>query len=153
MISDIFQEIRERSIYISEVQKHVHDVLVAFQQDAHLQGQSISIESCDPDVNGGYLELIQRGPKQDNRVTVEINTLGNVRILRAFSEKGSLEDRRAHELHALDFETASVSAATNVLLAIADEHGGFVGTSLGAFLEAKAFDNRPHAHIPEPPQA
>ena len=148
MINQIFQNIRQRTEYISEVQSHVLNVLRSFQKDALKQGVDISIEAVDPDVTGGYLELEEVGTTQKSRVTVEINSLGEVRILRAFSDRSSVEETQDYETRPLDLNMPPISAATNVLLAIADDHSGFVGTSLETFLETRVFGS---AQAPQQP--
>lgn len=143
MISDIFQDIRQRNEYVSEVQRYVLDVLYSFQKDALKQGANISIDAADPNVTGGYLELVETGATQNSRVTVEVSSLGEMRILRAFSDHNSFDETQSYVTRVLDMEMPPISSATDVLLAIADDHTGFIGTSLGTFLEAQAFNARP----------
>lgn len=149
VISDIFQEIRKRTKYVSEVQSHIHAVLAAFQQDARSQGRRIKFAASPPDTaTGGTVELTELPDQAGNSssVILEINCTGDVLIWR-----NNTVDHRSEpdevERRPLNLSQPAVSTAVDVLLIMADDHRGYVGTSLEHFLNASAL-NQALEHTP-----
>ena len=156
MISDIFQEIRERTDYVSEVQSHIHAVLAAFQQDAANQGRRIKFAASPPDTaTGSTVELTELRDRDGNSssIVLEINCAGDILIWRNNTIEHRPEPDEV-ERRPLDFSKTPISTAVDILLIMADDHRGFVGSTLESFLDASALGQEPNkshgVQAPEP---
>lgn len=155
MISYIFQEIRERTEYVSEVQSHIHAVLAAFQQDAQRQGRRIKFAASPSDtVTGSTVELTELPDQAGNSsgIVLEINCAGDVLIWRNNTIEHRPEPDEV-ERRSLDLSQPALRTATTVLLIMANDHRGFVGTSLEHFLNASALgQDHQSKNTPTPPE-
>lgn len=156
MISNIFQEIRQRTEYVSEVQSHIHAVLAAFQQDAQNQGRRIKFAASFPDsATGSTVELTEviNGEGNGSNINLEINCTGDALIWRSNTIRHRPEQDEV-ERRPLDFSKAPLSTAVDVLLIMADDHRGFIGSKLESFLDAAALGQAPdkshEVQAPEP---
>ena len=151
MISEVFQEIRERSTYVSEVRKYVFEVLKDFQADAQQQGVRIIVAEGIADVTGESLDLSERGKEESSTISLEINSTGNVLLWRRHTRGLKSEiDEPEHRL--IDMSKPAVSTAAEILLAMAGDHRGFVGSTLENYLQSATSDQAPsHTSTFTPP--
>lgn len=149
---DLFQEIRGRVEYIAEVQRYIHSVLDEFQRDARNQGKRIKFSAGPPDTaTGSTVELTELPDQQGNRssITLEINCTGDVVIWRDNTVDHHTEPDEV-ERRSLNFSQPPLSTAVDVLLIMADDHRGFVGSELENFLNVSVLGQAPERLAPVP---
>ena len=101
MVAKVFEEMRWRTNYLSEVQKHVLGVLHEFLADAVNNGNQIEIKDTSASVMGPTIEIKESGKKKSS-IYAEIYTTGHVEIMRECSVNGK-SGEAIEERHLIDF--------------------------------------------------
>jgi hypothetical protein len=133
MITDVLQEIKHRAEYVAEVRAHVCEVLGQFQQDAEAKGAKMSLVLDTPGPSGASIELSEKTSRSNSSIYAEINTTGDIVIMRQ-NNLGGPPEAAESERRPLDLTKDPISTAADVLLILADDHLGYVGSSLESFL-------------------
>ena len=146
MSAGIFKEIENRISYVSEVHSLVTEILTEFTERTALHGGNVAIKTDAPDLAGATLTLTQQGAEPSS-IYAEINTAGDVRISRRNPDSGSLREIDS-ETRFLDFSQPPIASATDIVLALAQDHRGYVGAVLEAYLAQEFKPNAETSHAP-----
>ncbi|MEW7006739.1 hypothetical protein [Lentilitoribacter sp. EG35] len=132
MVAKVFEEMKWRKNYLTEVQEHVLGVLHEFRADAANNGNKIEIEDTAATVMGPTIEIKESGERKSS-IYAEIYTTGDIEIMRECSVNGK-SGKAIEERHLIDFSKETEATAVDLLLIMARDHLGFVGAKLENYL-------------------
>lgn len=148
MVNDVFQELRQRAQYVSEVTEIVGAVLQGFQADAASRGQTVVLGVSADDITGSSISVRDHGKPEISSIEAEVNATGDILITRELRRDGIPVNEPETDRRPLDFSQPPASTAADVLLILSDEYEGFIGNSLQNYIALKSgFESQPD---PEP---
>lgn len=137
MVNNVFQELRQRAQYVSEVTEIVGAVLQGFQADAASRGHIVVLGVSADGITGSSISMRDHGKPEISSIEAEVNATGDILITRELRRNGIPVNEPETERRKLDFSQPPSSTAVDVLLVLSDEYLGFIGNKLQVHLETK----------------
>ena len=150
MVNNVFQELRQRAQYVSEVTEIVGAVLQGFQADAAAKGQTVVLGVSADGITGSSISVRDHGVPEISSIEAEVNATGDMLITRDLRRNGIPVNEPETERRPLDFSQPPASTAVDVLLILSDEYLGFIGNNLQNYIARQSGFESQHDPEPEP---